>query len=457
MNSLISKYLAIIHNFLQRGSARSSKIKKHILASLLIKGLSVLIAFILVPITLDYVDEEQYGVWLTLSSIIAWCNLFDVGLGHGLRNKLSEALAEEEMVRARKLVSSTYAIITIIAISLLSLFLLINPLLDWSGILNVDSALRDEMSLVALVTFTFFTSSFILNLIQPVFLAHQSPALVNLFRLVGNLLSLVIILILIGNTEGSLFNLAMAVGAAPVVVLLVVSFYFYLGPYNRIAPKFKWVDKTLFSDLSSLGFKFFLLGITGLIIFSTDNLIIVQIFGPAEVTPYQISFKYFSLITTVFTLVSVPFWSAYTEANVNGDIQWILRTNHKLRLIWLGLTLAGLFMLLVSSWFYNIWVPEVQVSFQLSLMMYLYVVALCWGNIFVTYINGVGKVRLQIITSLAGAVLNIPLSIFLAKWVGMGTSGIILASTICIGYGPILAPLQFKKLTSKTARGIWNK
>lgn len=277
------------------------------------------------------------------------------------------------------------------------------------------------------------------------------------FDLIANFISLVIILILMQITHGSLLALALAMGIAPVIVLAFCNFYYFNTRYRDIAPSIKSIERKYFNSLSSLGFKFFLVGITGLVIFSTDNLIIVQIFGPSEVPAYQVAFKYFGLITSVFSIIAVPFWSAYTDAHTKGDTGWILDTNKKLKLIWLGLLIVSIFMLIVSQWFYQLWVPDIPVPFVLSLMMCLYVLALSWGNIFVMYINGVGKVRLQVIVSIVGAIINIPLSIFFAKNLDLGSAGIILASTICIGFGPILGPIQFNKLIKDKATGIWNQ
>ncbi|NND33197.1 MAG: oligosaccharide flippase family protein, partial [Saprospiraceae bacterium] len=407
-NTLIAKYYAQTQYFLKEGHPRTLKIKKHILASFGIKGASIIIGFLLVPITLDFLNKELYGIWLTLASVITWFNLFDIGLGYGLRNKLAEAMARQDHAEAKSLVSSTYALITIISTGLLVLFLLVNPYINWNWILNVDSSTIENLGLVALVTFAFFCLTFVLKLIHSIFLADQQPAYVGLFDLIANLISLIIILFLVNFTHESLLALAMAMGVAPVVVLTICSLYFFRGRYKAIAPSIKAIDKAHYGSLSSLGFKFFLVGITGLIIFSTDNLIIVQLFGPGDVPAYQVAFKYFGLITSVFTIIGVPFWSAYTDANARGDTTWILRSNKKLKLIWLGLLLAGLLMLALSSWFYKLWVPDIPVPFFLSASMCLYVLALSWGNIFVMFINGVGKVKLQVIISLVGAVINIP-------------------------------------------------
>jgi len=456
-NTLNATYQALIGLLNKDGHPRSLKIKKHILASFAIKGTSILIGFLLVPITLDYLDKELYGIWLTLISVITWFSLFDIGLGFGLRNKLAEAISRGDKEEARSLVSSTYAIITVISGALLLLFLVINPFIDWPWVLNIDPGTINNLGLVALVTFAFFCITFVLKLIHSIFLADQRPSYVGLFDLMANIISLGIIILLIQFTDGSLLALSIAMGAAPVFVLSICSIYFFTKRYRDFAPSIQYINKEHFGSLSSLGFKFFLVGITGLVIFSTDNLIIVQLYGPAEVPAYQVAFKYFGLITSVFSIIGVPFWSAYTDAAAKEDFGWIIDTNKKLKLLWGGLVLASLLMLALSKWFYNLWVPEIPVPFLLSASMCLYVLALSWGNIFVMYINGVGKVKLQVLVSIVGAIINIPLSIFLAKSLGMGTAGIILASTICIGFGPILGPIQFKKLISNKATGIWNQ
>ena len=101
MFEAILKFAKTIRNLINRGQRRSIKAKKHILASFLIKGVSILTGFFMVPLTIGYVHKEQYGIWLTLSSVVAWFSFFDVGLGHGLRNKLAVALAKNDLDKAK--------------------------------------------------------------------------------------------------------------------------------------------------------------------------------------------------------------------------------------------------------------------------------------------------------------------------------------------------------------------
>jgi hypothetical protein len=47
----------------------------------------------------------RYEIWLTLSSIVGWFSFFDVGLGHGLRNKFAPSLKYVKFHYARDLMT----------------------------------------------------------------------------------------------------------------------------------------------------------------------------------------------------------------------------------------------------------------------------------------------------------------------------------------------------------------
>ena len=93
-----------VQRFWNVGHERTLNIKKNIIYSFLIKGGSVLIGFILFPLTIHYVNPLQYGIWLTISSLVAWMNTFDIGLSNGLRNKMAHSLAlgeKENIVKCK--------------------------------------------------------------------------------------------------------------------------------------------------------------------------------------------------------------------------------------------------------------------------------------------------------------------------------------------------------------------
>jgi O-antigen/teichoic acid export membrane protein len=190
--------------------------------------------------------------------------------------------------------------------------------------------------------------------------------------------------------------------------------------------------------------------------YSTDNIIITQLFGPQQVTPYNIAFKYFNLIPMLMGIIMMPFWSAYTEAWVKNDLEWIKKTINKLRFVWVAMTLLSIIMLIFSDFIYWLWVgPEIKVPRSVSICLAIYVIIIAWTSIYTSFINGVGKIKLQLYLSVFGMIVNIPLAIFLGKTVGV--AGIILSTILLNLVHIVVQPMQTYKLINNTAKGIWNE
>jgi O-antigen/teichoic acid export membrane protein len=443
---------------LNTGNVRSVKAKKNIIASFGIKGISIIIGFIFVPLLIDYLGTFEYGIWITLGSIVGWINYFDIGLGNGLRNKFAEALAKDEKKLAQIYVSTTYAALSMIFGAFFVIFLTINPFLNWSMILNGPESMRAELSTLAMITIGFFLLRFIFRLIAIIITADQRPAISNTFDPISNIVALLVILVLMKTTPPSLINLGLVLGFTPVLVLILATAYFFNKDYKAYRPIFSLINMKYFKDLAGLGFQFFIIQITVVIIMSTNNLIITQVVGPEAVTAYSVAYKYFGLISMLFVIITNTYWSAFTEAFIKKDFEWIKRVMRGMVKIWFGIIVLIAIMLAVSKPFYHLWIGDkVQVPFMLSFFTALFVVVYIWYSIFIYFINGTGKIKLQLYTAVTVAVINIPLSIFLAKNLGMGAAGVILGS--CISYlpGSILGPIQYYKLVNEKAKGIWGK
>lgn len=414
--------------------------------------------FLLVPLTLGYLGARDYGIWLTMSSVIAWFGFFDIGLGNGLRNRFAEAVARNDKELARTYVSTTYFGLTAIFGGLWLIFIPVSFFIDWNVVFNIPVESEHNLHLLVMYIFTLFVMRFVLKLISIIITADQKPAISNTFDPISNVISLLIIYILTLTTQGSLMYLAVAVTFSPVFVLLVASVYFFSRDYKNYRPSIRYFRASQFRDLTGLGFQFFIIQIAVLVIFSTDNMIIAQVLGPEAVTPYNIAFKYFHSVSMAFAILMNPLWSAYTQAYTLNDISWIRNITRKLVKIWLLVLLLVVIMVMISGPFYKLWVGDkVEIPLVLTVFMGLYILISTWNNIFVYFINGTGKVRFQLYSSVIAAAANIPLSIFLARDLNMGVTGVIMATCICLLPGTVLAPVQYKMILNSNARGIWNK
>jgi len=456
MKAKILSAFTSITSKLNKGHQRSVKAKKNILASFVIRGCNIAISLVLVPLTIHYVNPTQYGIWLTLSSIISWFAFFDIGFGNGLRNKFAEAIAKGDHELARIYLSTTYAILSMIIAGILIVFFCINPFLNWATILNSPAGMAGELSTLALLVFVFFCLQFVLQLITTIITANQQPAKASFFNFLGSLFSLAVIFILTKTTSGNLIYLGLSLGVTPVLVLTASSLWFYTHDYKKYAPALKYVKFDYARNLMSLGVKFFVIQIAAVIFYETSNLIIAQLFGPEQVTSYNIAYKYFGVIPMLMGIITTPFWSAFTEAWVNKDIQWIKGTMEKLRLLCLTLSIIALIMLVVSNFVYRMWVgKQIVISFAVSATIASYVIINAWNAIHSQFLNGVGKIKLQLYFALGGSLINIPLAIFLGRHLGI--YGVVLSTTIISIVVAIASPIQYQKIINNTATGIWNK
>ena len=445
-----------IRDFFTKGNERSINAKKNIVFIAMLKGFSIAISIFLVPITIHYVNPTRYGIWLTLSSIVGWFYFFDIGLGNGLRNKFAEAIASGKTELARTYVSTTYAILTVIIAIVLLIFFCINPFLNWAKILNTPADMASELSILALIVFSFFCLEFVLQLVTIILTANQQPAKASLFGFLGNLISLCIIFLLTKTTSGNLIYLGTIFSITPVLVLVASSLWFYTHSYKQFAPSIKFVKFHFARDLMGLGIKFFVIQIAAIILYQTSNIIIAHLFGPEQVTPYNIAYKYFGVITMTFSIIMLPLWSAFTEAWTKKDITWIKNTVNKLILIWGLIAISVIIMFVFSTFIYRLWVgKEIKVPVSVSAVMAAYVVINGWCGIFSQFLNGVGKIKLQLYVGIVGALINIPIAIMLGKHLGI--YGVILSTVILGTINAVWSPIQYMKIINNKATGIWNK
>lgn len=443
-------------SFFSKGHQRTILAKKNIAITFLIKGFSIVISFLMVPLTIQYVEAKEYGIWLTISSFITWFTFFDIGFGNGLKNKLSEAIAIKDYKLAKAYVSTTYVVLVLISSALLLSFLLFNYFADWSRLLNAPQSLSKELSLLVLIVFSAFAVQFILQLINVVVAARQNSFISSVINLCSSLLTLGIIFFLTKTTEGSLLYLGLTVSLCPLFIFGIFTIVLYRKSYKQFAPSIKAYNVKYVKSLMGLGFKFFLIQIGLIFFYNTDNLIITNVISPEAVTTYNIAFRYFSVITMLTAIVMAPIWPAITEAQAKGDIEWIKLTVIRLLRFCLVLGLLGLLMLMGSKILYKFWVgPDIHVPFSLSLVLFAFTMINAYRTVFCYYLNGVGKITVEIYIIVGSGLLNIPLGIALGKT--LGTTGVILSSTVLCFFCAIIETIQYRKLITNKAYGVWNR
>lgn len=445
-----------IYAKLTGGSVRTAKLKKNVLLSLFVKAGSIICSLLLVPATIDFVNNVQYGIWLTISSIVAWMSFFDVGFTNGLRNKLAEAFGFGKVKLAKAYISTTYAALSIIFTVLMVLLLVVIRFTSMSSLLNIDVSYESDLKEALFVLVIYFCVTFVLKILSVILIADQRPAYSSFIDFVGQVLSLLSIIIVASSIEGSLSILSYCLCVPPLLVWIAFTFICFGKDYKNYIPSLKYVNFRYVNSLLAIGVKFFVIQIAAIIQFQTANFLIGRLFSMSEVTEYNIAYKYFNVLYMVFMILLQPFWSAVTEAYAKNEIGWIITSVRKYLYILLLMFVVGLFMLAVSEPVYDFWIGKsVSVSFSLSLWMLFYMFTLMFGAVFVYFVNGIGALRIQYWASMVSPILFVFSVLVLVKVFNIGVISVLISSIIANFNGLVLAPLQYYKVLKERRRGIW--
>lgn len=398
----------------------------------IVKIFSAGINLITVPLTLNYLGAERYGLWMAISSMLALMSFADLGLGNGLLNAVSRANGNKDDQEARVAVSSTFFILLFIATLLFIIFISIYPFVSWENVFNVKSNIAINEAgptMVVLVAMLLINMPF--GVIQRIQEGYQEGYKFQLWLIVGSILSLLGLLLCIYFKCGLVW-LVISFSGGQFIATVLNGAVLFLKTRTYLKPRLKYFDLNIGKQLISTGLIFFILGLFTLLGNASDNLVLAQTMGAKAVAGYEIVKKIF--LFSMFTqFIIQPLWPAFAEAMASGDIEWAKRTLKKGLLLSIGGgAIMTLPLLIFGRQIIIIWVgKEFMPSWSLLIGFYMYVIVANYGGVMSTFLNSGPLLRKQIvivgIASLSSLLLKIILSI------NFGVSGIIWATVI--GYG----------------------
>lgn len=436
---------------------RSKLIRYNIILSLFAKGWSAVILLLTVPITLLCLGEYKNGVWLTISSLLLWIEYMDIGLGNGLRNTLAIHLAHNDIYMARSVISSAYAMLTLIMIPIVILLLILIKASDIYSFFNVSTGAIAHLDSILIVTSILVCTSFIFKLIGNFYMGIQLPAVSNLLTACGQTLTFIFTYLVYLSDSHSMMHIALANTLSPLIIYSLAFLYSFYCKYPHLRPSIRLVNLRQAKMVMGIGTKFFLIQISGVILFMSSNILISNLFSPSMVTPYQICFRYFSLLLAIFTVICMPYWTATTDAYERNDMEWIRKTTKRLDIVTLSIFICMIIMIICSNFIYTIWIGNnIIIDIKLSISIAIYVFILIYSERYSYIINGFGMLRLQLIFTIGAAILFVPLSFLVVSW---KHDIIWFVGVMCMVNipGMIMNRIQFYKIINNQAKGIWSR
>lgn len=424
---------------------------KSIGLNVIMKPMAMIISLIYTPLLLNYLGDEMYGVWVTILSIVNWVNSFDVGIGNGLRNELVKDLNAKDKDAAKKSISTAYLSLTVITGAIFLVISIVSMFADWNSILNTQLEIKNTLFL----SFLFICINFVIALYKNIYYAIQKSETVATVGLIVQLLNLVGVFFaryFIGDVY-RLVSMAYIFGLTSLITNVAYSVALWIK-YPYTIPRLNGFSKTRLNVICSLGIKFFIIQIAGIVLFTTDSVLISHLFTPAKVTAYNTVNKVFSAIFTIFMAVMAPMWSRFSLEKEKGNYSWMKNTIKKLLILWGCFSIGTLILVPIYPWISSVWLGrKLQYDKGIVIIMALYMITYMYSGIFSTIINGLGEIKVQMYLSIFSAFINIPLSVFLARNMGMLTTGIALGTLISILIGNVVFTIQVLSVINKGMKG----
>lgn len=391
--------------------------------------LSSLLTLVSLPLAVRYLGPERFGVWATIASTVVLLNLLDLGIASILTNHISHSYAMGDREYAARYTTNalvlTASTACIAALTLAAAW----PRIDWMAVFNVAASVpRHEVSATVAVAAALMLLGLPASLGSRIFAGYQEVHFSNVVVAVGT----------VANLAGLLTGVALRV-SMPVLFVMsagcvtlcniagLTGTLVWCKPWLR--PRLALIEWRGIRELLSSGSGFFLIQIAGVVVFSSDNVVVSHYLGAAQVTPYNVTWRLVALTAVLQSLVFPVLWPAYTEAYARGDYEWMRRAFRLMMRGTMALNLGCAVVLVTfGKTLIRWWAGEAAVpSTALLAAMAMWAVISGCMTVESCLLAAVNRTREQGVLSVIAAAMNLALSIILVQRIG--TVGVI-AGTI---------------------------
>ena len=416
----------------ERSAERGKHIKLTVFTGLVARASSMLMTIVSVPLTLNYLGPERFGLWMTVTSVVSMLAFADFGIGNGLLTVVGEAFGRDDKIAIRRYVSSAFAILICIAAFILAaFFIFVFPAVDWAHVFNVHSptARADAGPAIAMLVTCFAVS--VASLIVPrAQLALQQGFVNNLWVTIGLFASLAGIWA-VSAAHGSVALLILAMVGTPIVAATINGIIFF-ERNKQYRPSWSVVSVAAMRRIVGTGLMFVVLQLGQSISFASDKVIIARLLGAEAVAAYSVYERVFGVGSNLMLVMLLPIWPAYAEAWARRDTAWVRRTLKRSLALSVGVSTAfGILIVLAGPLIVSLWTRKnVPVQPVVLYSLAIWCILQCTQNALAMLLNGLHVIRVQVISSILVACLAIPLKFLLIR--DLGPAGAVLASSIAV-------------------------
>jgi len=382
--------------------------------------LSSALTLISLPLAVRYLGAERYGVWATIASTAVWINLLDLGIASTLTNHIARAFALDDKTSAARYFTNALALTAGVSAVAGAAVAVIFPHVNWIALLNVSATVRaQEVASTIAVAAALTLLGLPCNLAAKLLAGYQELHLYNFAVCAGAVASVAGLALGIVLRVSMPMLFVMSAGCltfASLAMLLVT--VAWAKPW--LLPRPSLLDCCAIGELLGSGSSFFLIQVAGVVVFSSDNLVVSHYLGAAEVTPYSVTWRLVGLAALLQSLIFPALWPAYAEAYARRDYAWIRRTFSFTMKGTVALNLAcAVVLVLFGRTLIRLWAgPAAVPTNYLLLAMGVWALISGFMSVESCLLAALNRTREQAVLSIVAAGVNIALSIALVRHIG---------------------------------------
>lgn len=393
---------------------RSLRVLWNVITNYLRFLLAAVIGFVLTPLLVHHLGDQDYGLWTTVFSLTGYFGLFDQGIRPSLVRYVSRDVAAGDREGLARTISSAIALYAVVGVITMLVAVFVASHTDvW---LRVDPSLHGTAPVLVLIVGATLALGFPLGVFGAVLSGLQRYDIANWVGMAIGVLRLAVFAAVV-KLGGGLVALAWSSLAVNLLghlwALLAAR---RLLPDIRVAPRY--VRRQALRQIGSYGGWAMMGAVATNIAFQTDSLVITGFLGAALVTPFAFAS---GLVENARSLVHAAAWvlsPTASEMDTLGEqdkLRHMLIAGSKYSVLVSWPVLLGL--IIFGPNLLHTWVGEryAYAGLLLTLLAVPTLVALPQATAS-SVLFGISRHRGIVVLSLVSALLNLGLSLWWARW-----------------------------------------
>lgn len=379
---------------------------------------TTIIQLIYAPFLIRKLGQSEYGLYSLVQSIIGYLTVLDLGFGNAIIVYTAKYRSQKKYDEEKKLHGMFFLIFCIIGIvaSVIGLVLYFNVNNLFEKTMTFEE-LRKAKIMMLILTFN-LAITFPFSIYSSIISAYEKFTYQKLLSIASTILKplIMIPLLLFGYRA-----ITMSIVITIVNIIVLLSNYLYCKNKLDIKIKFQGFDKVLFKTIFSYSFFIFLSVIVDKVNWSVDQFVLGAVSGTIAVSVYSVASQINTLFINLSTAISgvlLPKMSKMVSENATSEEL----TNEFIkvgRIQWLIIFLAVSGLVLFGKEFIIWWAgDDYLMSYYVAIILTIPISLPLIQNLGISIMQAKNKFKFKAIATSVMAVVNVIISIFLAKKYG---------------------------------------